>query len=367
MTTLTKLRRFYDLTPDTPLIMKEFGYFTLDRWISEGHIKNEAELREICGIEGMPAANIGGLGWCEAEFFPAFDEAIIENRGEHEVVRDRAGRHVLYFTGRCNGFMPEYLDHPVKDMATWERDVKWRLDKHTPDRAAAITRQLDAVADRVNVMGWPVVQRLIGGYMYLRSLIGPEDLLYKFYDDPALLHDCMERWLDLADHVIAKTQERHAIDELSIAEDICYNHGCLISPAHFAEFLTPYYQQLISNIRRRQPGKTMHIQVDTDGFAEPVIDAYIALGMDYMSPFEAAANNDLLRVAEKYPNLRMLGGMDKRVLAQGRGAIDRMIDALIPPMRRRGGFIPTCDHGVPEEVEFEDYVHFRRRLLEYAS
>ena len=36
-------------------------------------------------------------------------------------------------------------------------------------------------------------------------------------------------------------------------------------------------------------------------------------------------------------------------------------------MKEQGGYIPTCDHGVPEEVEFEDYLHFRKRLLEYAD
>ena len=63
--------------------------------------------------------------------------------------------------------------------------------------------------------------------MYLG--IGPVDLLYKFYDDPELIHDCMETWFKLADHVIAKYQEYVTIDELFIGEDICYNHGPLFS------------------------------------------------------------------------------------------------------------------------------------------
>ena len=45
-----------------------------------------------------------------------------------------AGRHVLFFKGRRNGFMPEYVDHPVKDMRTWQENVKWRLDPTTPAR-----------------------------------------------------------------------------------------------------------------------------------------------------------------------------------------------------------------------------------------
>ena len=58
--------------------------------------------------------------------------------------------------------------------------------------------------------------------------------------------------------------------------------------------------------------------------------------------------------------------MDKRVLAQGKEAIDRMIDRIFPVMQQRGGFLPTCDHGVPEEVSLENYLYFRRRCLEFA-
>ena len=46
--------------------------------------------------------------------------------------------------------------------------------------------------------------------------------------------------------------------------------------------------------------------------------------------------------------------------------IDRMIDRIFPVMQQRGGFLPTCDHGVPEEVSLENYLYFRRRCLEFA-
>ena len=75
--------------------------------------------------------------------------------------------------------------------------------------------------------------------MYLRSLIGPEDLLYLFYDDPDLIHDCMKTWFELADAVIARHQEQLVFDELFLGEDICYNHGALISPDMMREFLLP--------------------------------------------------------------------------------------------------------------------------------
>jgi hypothetical protein len=63
-----------------------------------------------------------------------------------------------------------------------------------------------------------------------RSLIGPLDLLYKFHDDPDLIHECMKAWFELADAVTAAQQQILTLDEVFFAEDICYNHGLLISP-----------------------------------------------------------------------------------------------------------------------------------------
>ena len=199
-----KLRAFYDITPDAPIFKAEFGYYVLDRWIREGYLKPYSEvqdydayLREIFDYDVPARCRLGGLGWCEAAFVPAFETKILEDRGEYEVVQDYAGRSVLYFKGRRNGFMPEYLDHPVKDRKTWEENVRWRLAPDAPGRLE--NEHKSALwAKQAMENGDIVIQGLIGGYMYLRSLMGPEDLLYMFYDAPELIHACMETWLELS-------------------------------------------------------------------------------------------------------------------------------------------------------------------------
>jgi hypothetical protein len=370
-----RLRDFHAMKPDAPLVQQEFGFFTFDRWKSEGHMpefSNSAEerswLAQQFGFEEDGHFSLGGLGWCEAAFAPEFETKILEDRGDHELVQDYAGRSVLFFKGRRSGFMPEYLDHPVKDQATWERDVAWRLDPQHPSRYDQSFAENMARAEQAARQGKVMVQSLIGGYMYLRSLIGPLDLLYMFYDHPELIHSCMRAWFDLADAVTSRHQEHVSFDEVYMAEDICYNHGSLISPDMMREFLFPYYQQLLGNIRRRQidQQRTMHIQIDTDGYANPLIEVYREIGMDYMSPFEVASGSDVVATGNEYPWLRMRGGIDKRVLAAGPAEIDKELDRILPAMRRRGGYIPVCDHGVPEEVSFTNYMHYRKRMLEFS-
>jgi uroporphyrinogen decarboxylase len=361
------LRDTYAITPGLPLIRREFGFYSLDAWREQG-MPQDVPLHELFDYGPGGAHGLGQLGWCEAAFAPCFETLVVQDRGEHEVVQDYAGRHVLYFKGRRDGFMPEYLDHPVKNMRTWVEDVKWRLDPTSPERFADLDARMAAARDAAG-QGYMIQQNLIGGYMYLRSLIGPEKTLYAFHDMPELVHDCMQTWLTLADAVIARHQEHVTLDELFLAEDICYNHGPLISPAMMREFLFPYYQQLIANIRSRQldPARHLYIQIDTDGFSVPVIPVYGEIGMDVMSPFEVASGCDVVQIARQFPGLVILGGIDKRVLARGREAIDEMLEYVIPPLRARGGYVPTCDHGVPAEVPYEDYVYYRERVGELGG
>jgi len=363
-----KLRDTYAVTPGAPIYRSEFGYYCLERWYEQG-LDREADLSAVFDYDPNATFDFCGLGWCEAAFEPYFETKVLEDRGEHELVQDWAGRGVLVFKNAPPSFMPEYVDHPVKDMATWRDNCKWRMDPDSPARWKDFDDTI-ARARQSAGEGNVVRQMLVGGYMYLRSLIGPVDLMYAWYDMPDVVHDCMQTWLALADAVTTRHQQHVTFDEVFLAEDICYNHGLLCSPDTMKEFLLPYYQQLIANVKSRQIDRTRHmyVQIDTDGRAPSVIDIYReSIGMDVMSPFEVASGCDVVEIGRRYPGLVMTGGIDKRVLAKGKADIDEMLERIIPPMRERGGYIPTCDHGVPEEVSLENYLHYRKRCVELGG
>ncbi|MDR0877504.1 MAG: uroporphyrinogen decarboxylase family protein [Treponema sp.] len=365
-----KMRDFYAMKPDAPVYQKEFGFYSMDRWKAEGHLSakvSNKELSELFGFDPPGKFSIGNLGWCEAGFCPIFEDKVLEDQGEYELVQDFAGRSVKCFKNRRSGFMPEYVDHPVKDIKSWEEKCLWRMDPKSPERLPGIEKAV-AGAKAAAAEGQVICANLVGGYMYLRSLMGPVDIMYLLYDNPQLIHRCMEAWLKLADSVYTRIQKEVVFDEVFIGEDICYNHGFLISVDMIREFLFPYYQQLLANVKSRQLDKTrrLHFQVDTDGFSDPAIPLYHELGMDYLSPFEVASGSDVVRTAKEYPWLLIHGGFDKRIMAKGKDAIDREVDRIMPVMKKRGGYIPTCDHGVPEEVSFENYLHYRKRMLEFA-
>ena len=363
MNSIERFRATYNFERVDHLFRREFYIWdeAIERWRKEGMPADVSE-SELFGFDELANVSLEMLGWCEPAFAPAIEEKVIETSDSYEIVRDDAGRIVKYLKGQRHGFMPTYLKHAVKDDKDWEEDIAPLLLPDTPQRWDRFEEKL-AEMKQADEKGVFVTQKCIGGYMYLRSLLGPEGVCYMFMDNPDLIHKMMSAWLELADQVTARVQEYVELDELFMAEDICYNHGLLVSPNMVREFLFPYYQQLIANIRARQRNKHLFLQIDTDGNCNEAISLYTEVGMEVMSPFEIAAGNGIIEVAEKYPSLIMSGGIDKRVLAEGADAIDSYLNRVIPFMVKRGGYIPTCDHGVPDNVSFSNYMHYRRRIM----
>jgi len=60
----------------------------------------------------------------------------------------------------------------------------------------------------------------------------------------------------------------------------------------------------------------------------------------------------------------LVGGLDKRELAKGKAAIDAELEAKLPVVFKRGGYIPTMDHRVPPEVSWPDFLYYLRRTQE---
>ena len=355
----------YEFRPVDRLFRREFYIWdeAIEKWKIQGLPENYRETN-LFNFDPAAQTDVGlHLGWCEPPFVPGYEDKQIKDDGDTEIIQDWAGRWLRVFKGRRHGFMPDYIKHPVSCVKDWEEDVLPRLNEHDPKRYEGLEQKCRNALTAAKNDGLMVRQAIVGGYMYLRALMGPEDLLYAFHDQPKLVHAMMEQWARIMNVGLERVQSMVHIDELAMGEDICYNHGLLISPDMVREFLLPHYQDVVRNARRRQKSK-LYYYVDTDGWAEPAIPLYLEASMDVMMPFEVASGCDVVKIGRDYPSLVICGGIDKRVMAAGKDAIDRHLGHIIPAMLERGGYIPMCDHGVPDDVSLENYLYYRKRICE---
>lgn len=364
MTPIDRLKAVYAFQKTDRLPRREFYIWgeTIERWRQEGWDGNDAVF-QYDSTDGMvdllEVLGRSFLGWTEAPLVPPFEEKVIERTTEYEYYRLSTGEVRKYRTGGRTAMMPQFITAPVERPEDWHESVKLKLDPQTPERwsrydEARMGEVGASVADGTAL----VTARVVGGYMFLRSLCGPEKLLYLFHDDPGLLHDMMKTWLHLASTCLRKVQRRTPFFRLYFGEDIAFKTGPLVSPQTVKDFLLPYYRELFEEMKAGQK-KFLHIELDTDGNPDILLPLYIGLGVTAMSPCEMAADCHPVEIRKRYPDLVLGGGIDKRVLASGKDDIRRELDRVIPFMKARGGYIPMCDHGVPPDVSFENYRFYR--------
>ncbi len=100
-----------------------------------------------------------------------------------------------------------------------------------------------------------------GFFWFPRTLMGFTKISLAFYDQPELLHRINQDLTDFNLKILEGVAEVCVPTFATIAEDMSYNHGPMISEQHFDEFIAPYYRRIVP--RLQEMGTT--VLVDTDG------------------------------------------------------------------------------------------------------
>jgi len=80
-------------------------------------------------------------------------------------------------------------------------------------------------------------------------------------------------------------------------------------------------------------------------------------GINCLFPYEVNSCTHPGELLDIYPNLRIMGGVDKMKLIEGPKAIKSYLESLVPYVKR-GGFIPFVDHRCPPDVTPENYLYY---------
>ena len=150
------------------------------------------------------------------------------------------------------------------------------------------------------------------------------------------------------------------MDRVRISEDMAYKAHSMISPAMVRKFFLPSYCRWVSELR--DAGCPL-IGVDSDGYIAELIPLWIEAGINVCEPIEVAAGNDIVAYRKHFGRqMAYLGEIDKRAIAGGGEALEAEVRRVVPPLLKEGGFIPGCDHGVPPDISWKNYVAYSRRL-----
>ncbi len=203
-----------------------------------------------------------------------------------------------------------------------------------------------------------MIGRIPGGWDMARELMGDQNACLAYYTQPELMRDLMKTLTDTAVAVFERVTEQLTIDQLFVHEDLAGKSGPLVGPAQVKQFIAPYYRRVWDLLSARG---TRIFNLDSDGNVAPVIDAFLACGVNVMHPMEPAAGMDVVQIRKKYgPRLAMLGGIDKHVLRRSREEIRRELEYKLQPLMQQGGMVFGLDHRIPNGTPLENYRYYVR-------
>ena len=343
---------------------------TVERWLKEGWPEDCSHLGRCDMFEGEPHLKLDRRAFLRLDMgmHPGFEYQVLEETDRYVIARHGSGIVTKALKeGTVRGTrmsMDTYLDHPVKDRATWA-DVKRRYNARALwrypfwfDEWARIWRERD----------YPVVlmgNGTFGLYSQLRSWAGTEGISMLFYDDPALVEEMLEFatefFLELIEPVL---QSGVQFDYFNFFEDCAGKGSCLYGPQTYRRFFKRHYERII---RRLNAAGIASIWLDCDGTPTPLVGCWMDSGINCLWPLEQASGMDPREIRRQFgPKLVLAGGIDKRELTKGRAAIRRELEAKIPPLLEQGGYIPHIDHTFPPDISYDNmmyYMELKRKLI----
>ena len=324
-------------------------------------------LLEALGIEPEPTQPQVGLD-VSFQMIPSFEEKVLAHRDGHYIVQDWMGavveisdRYDYTYLRYAKDFVTrKWHRFPVETRADWER-MKARYDPQAPGRFPEdFEARCRAVHDRDYALGIS----FNGPFWQLREWCGFEGLCLLMADDPGFVEEMSGFWAEFVSETMAPVLERVQLDFVGISEDMAFKEHSMVSPAMVRRFLMPAYERWVPEIKA---SGCRIVDMDSDGYIGDLIPLWIEAGINCCWPVEVAAGNDIVEYRRRFGRtMAYHGGVDKRAIARG-GEVMRAEVMRAAPLLEEGGFIPGCDHGVPPDISWPNFVEYARLLAELTG
>jgi len=299
---------------------------------------------------------------------PQFEEKVLEHKDGHYIVQDWKGNiceisdqfDVTYLRYAKDFVTRRWIKCPVENRDDWEQ-MKIRYNPDTPERFPDdfIERCKKAV-DREYIL----IVAVSGPFWQMREWCGFEGLCMMMAEQPELIAEMAEFWTNFVSDMLERILDHIVFDQFYISEDMAYKGKAMISPAMTREFCKPSWDCWVSQVKA---AGVPVVDMDSDGFVGELIPLWIESGINVCDPIEVAAHNDINLYRQRFGRkMAYRAGVDKRAMAKGGQVIEDEFKR-IKPVIKDGGYIPSCDHGVPSDVSWQNFVEYSRLLAHHTG
>ena len=315
-------------TPDhVPYVDQTIRQGTLDRWYQEGFPRG----RTVAEVFDLDRWEVFGV--------------------REEVPLDIYPRPD--FTGRLQ---------TGADVERWKR-------AHDPRRPRRYPRDWPRHVRRWAERDHPLGIRVCRGF-FLSLVVGDweslTDVLYMMHDAPDVLAGMIGFLADFLVEVLTPALEALQFDYALFDEPIASNTAPVVGPGVFRRFMQPLYQRLCDLLDAH--GVEVRI-FDSHGHVQELIPAVLEAGINTLWVGNTSpAGLDYVALRREYGrDLRLIGGIDVRVLEASQAAVEAEVMRVVPPLLEQGGYVPMVDGRVRKYVPYENYRAYRELIRELAE
>ena len=183
------------------------------------------------------------------------------------------------------------------------------------------------------------------------SLRGMEQLLMDMFESPDFVHDLFGRiteynlqMIDIALH--------EDVDCVRFGDDWGSQHGLIMGPALWREFVKPYIARMYKRVR--DAGK--YVMIHSCGDVKEVFPDLVEIGLNIFNPFQPEVMDVFETKRKYYGQLSFFGGISvQRLLPLGTpDEVRRETRRLLWELGKGGGYIATPSHDIPSDVPAEN-------------
>ena len=140
-------------------------------------------------------------------------------------------------------------------------------------------------------------------FMPAAILRGLPQMLVDLVENPGLAHRLLETVNSYA-CTLSRLAIEAGADAVVLAGDWAFNTGPFMSPAHFREFVLPYFVRCIEEVHQAGGYAIKH----TDGNLWPIMDMIVESGIDALNPIQPDAGMDIGEIKRRYGDRLCLVG-----------------------------------------------------------
>ena len=191
------------------------------------------------------------------------------------------------------------------------------------------------------------------------TLRGMENLLMDFHDRPQFVHDILERLADFNIELVRRAL-RYEIDAVYFGDDWGQQHGLIMGPALWREFILPQVRRMYAAVRSAGKKVMIHSCGDVDELFDDLVDA----GLDCFNPFQPEVMDVDALLRQYHGRLAFHGGLStQRTLPYGTEDDVRAEVKHLLSLGMGGGYIFAPAHAVEGDVPGANMMAFLDELM----